>query len=203
MPGQSLRCKCHATSCFTGRFLHCVCISILCCVMPGKSVFSHLKITPDPLKFLYIMDVYRPLRAGLFFYECLRLFLLVVFIYAASMGDGLNPREFPFLVYLSANALFPMMALFLWLRPDEYRSYLNLYVAGKTIVLVTFYIWQVFTAREGFGVKNSAFTVFFLLGGVIVSLADMLSLWGAWTLKNKFQRLLSRPQSGSENGGLQ
>jgi len=132
------------------------------------------------------MDVYRPLRAGLFFYECLRLLLLVVFIFVASMGNGLDVKGFPNLVYLSSNALFPMMALFVWLRPEEYRNYLNLYVAGKIIVLITFYIWQFFSLREIRGAESPVISALLLMGSVVVSLADMFSLWGAWTLKKRF-----------------
>jgi len=150
------------------------------------------------------MDAYRPLRAGLFFYECLRLLILVIFITVASMGNGLSLKGFPYLVYLSSNTLFPMMALFLWLKPEEYRNYLSLFMAGKIITLVTFYLWQIFSSREFREAENLILGVFLLWGSVFVSLADMLSLWGAWALKNKFRRITVRPLeaiSGTENGG--
>jgi len=135
-------------------------------------------------------DVCRPLRAGLFFYECLRLLLLVIFVFVASTGGGFSPKGFPYLVYFSSNALFPLMVLFIWLKPEEYRNYLNLYMAGKIIVVVTFYLWQFFTSRESFGIENSVINVFFLFGSVIISITDIFSLWGAWTLKNKFRRAI-------------
>jgi len=155
-------------------------------------------------------DVCRPLRAGLFFYECLRLFLLVIFIFVASMGSGFSPKGFPYLVYFCSNALFPLMALFVWLKPEEYHNYLNLYMAGKIIIVVTFYLWQFFSSRESFGTEfsgteNPVIIMFFLFGSVIISIADIFSLWGAWTLKNKFRRVISLPPdtvNGSEDGGL-
>ena len=154
------------------------------------------------------MDVYRPLRAGLFFYECLRLFLLVVFLFVTTMGNGLSVMGFPYLVYLSSNALFPMMVLFVWLRPEDHWNYLGLYIAGKIIALVTFYLWQIFSSREFWGSENLIMSAILLWGSVIVSLTDMFSLWGAWVLKNKFRRALAQgavrpPDSGSgaENGG--
>ena len=150
------------------------------------------------------MDVYRPLRAGLFFYECLRLFFLVVFITVASMGNGFDLKGFPYLVYLSSNTLFPMMALFLWLRPDEYRNYLSLYMAAKIITLVTFCLWQFFSSGDYWGTENLAISAFLLSGNIIVSLADMFSLLGAWALKNKFRQASAWPVytvSGTENGG--
>jgi len=92
------------------------------------------------------MNVYKPLRAGLFIYEIVRLFLLVVFMYLATVESGFLPAGsnsggfFPCNVYLSSNALFPLMALFLWLKPEEYRGYLTLYMAGKAIAVVSFYV---------------------------------------------------------------
>jgi len=137
-------------------------------------------------------DIYRPLRAGLFFYECLRLLLLVVFLFVTTMGNGLSVRGFPYLVYLSSNALFPLMVLFVWLKPDEYFSYLSLYVSGKIIALVTFYLWQIFSSQGFWEAENLVMSTFLLWGSVIVGLTDMLSLLGAWTLKNKIRRDLPR-----------
>jgi len=138
------------------------------------------------------MDVYRPLRAGLFFYECLRLLLLVVFIYAASLGNSFGVKGFPYLVYLSANALFPMMVLFVWLRPEEHWNYLSLYMAGKIIGLITFYIWQYFSSREFLGTESQVIGTFLFFGSAILCLTDILSLWGAWALKKEFHRALAR-----------
>ena len=140
------------------------------------------------------MDLYRPLGAGLFFYECLRLLLLVVFM---SLGNSANGGFLSYLVYLSANVLFPLMTLFVWLRPAEYRNYLNLYMAGKIVALVSFYAWQVFSAREEFpGEENLVRSILFFWGSVLISLADILSLGGAWVLKNK------SGSSPAESGGV-
>jgi len=97
--------------------------------------------------------------------------------------------------------LFPLIVLFVWLRPEEYRNYLNLYIAGKIIVLVTFYIWQILSTRGFWGLsagpqgefsgaaENLIMSVFLLWGSVIVSLTDVLSLWGSWMLKSKFRQV--------------
>ena len=133
------------------------------------------------------MDVYQPLRAGLFIYELLRLLLLLVFSLFLPL-EGQSGAFFPYLAYLSSNALFPLMALFLWLRPQEYRNYLTLYTAGKIIGVVSFYAWEFFSAREFPGMENMARSVVLLGGSVFISLADLLSVWGAWMLKNKWRR---------------
>ena len=157
------------------------------------------------------MGVCGPLRAGLFYYECLRLLALVVFLFVTLSGSAAFS---PYLVYLSANALFPLMALFIWLRPEEYRNYLTLYMAGKVISSVSFYVWEFFTFRWGgrafgsgggaeeFALMEDAVKSVILLGGsLFVSLADILSVWGAWTLKNKFRQAAAPRCYGPESGG--
>ena len=135
------------------------------------------------------MDALRPLRAALFIYECFRILLLVVLIFLATL-------ESPHLVYLSANALFPLMALFVWLRPEEYRNYLSLYMTGKIIAAVSFYAWGFLTVREYYGLENFARSLTLFGGSVLISLADILSVGGAWMLKNKYR------QAYRESGGV-
>ena len=133
------------------------------------------------------MGAYKPLGAGLFFYECLRILVLVVFLFAASSG-GFDSG--PYSVYMSSNALFPLMALFMWLRPDEYRNYLTLYMAGKIIGAVSFYTWEIFSSREFPGAENVVRSIALLGGSIFISLTDILSVWGAWTLKRKYEQAL-------------
>ena len=152
------------------------------------------------------MDVQRPLRVGLFFYEIVRLLLLIACLFIPSLeggfnGGGMGSRTFsPQMVYLSANALFPLMALFLWLKPEEYRSYLNLYIAGKIIGLISFYAWEVFSFREFFRTVNFFKNMILLGSSVLISLADILSVWGAWRLKNKIKQVLDPDHSDEACG---
>jgi len=157
------------------------------------------------------MDNFRPLSAVLFFYECFRVLLLAVFWYVTplvvSYASGTNEGFFylPYFVYLSANALFPLMALFVWLRPAEYGNYLTLYMAGKVIGVVTFYAWEIFSSREFPGAGNLVLGMVLLGAIIFVSLADILSVWGAWTLKNKFRHACVQSRDGkrsAESGGV-
>ena len=112
---------------------------------------------------------------------------------------------FPYIVYLSANALFPLIALFVWLRPEEYRNYLALYMAGKIIAVISFYAWEFFSFREFLRAVNLIGSLALLGGSVLISFADILSVWGAWTLKNKFRQALVRPPEPNglnESGGI-
>jgi hypothetical protein len=139
------------------------------------------------------MDVYRPLGAGLFIYECLRLLALVFFLLFASF-ESVNSGFYT--VYMSSNALFPLMALFFWLRPDEYGNYSALYIAGKLVFLVSFYSWEIFALRDFVRDENFMKNIVFLGGGALISLADMLSVWGAWAINKKY-----RGAPVPENGG--
>lgn len=151
------------------------------------------------------MDVLRPLRAGLFFYEIFRLLVLVIFLFIAPVGNGfssgisVNGAFFPYMVYLSSNALFPLMALFVWLKPEEYRNYLSLYVAGKIIGLVCFYAWEIFSSRQFPMAESAAKSIIFLGGSAFLGFTDIFSVWGAWTLKNRFRKAL---EAAPECGGI-
>ena len=103
-------------------------------------------------------------------------------------------------VYMSSNALFVMMALFIWLRPGEYRNYITLYMAGKVIAIVSFYVWEIFSFREfireflraGTLAKN----LFVLGGGALLSLADIFSVCGAWAINKKILRAKAHERGG-------
>jgi len=141
------------------------------------------------------MNVHKPLRTVLFIYELLRLLCLAFsFSYFSTLQAVLKGGFFPYLVYLSSNALFPLISFFLFLRPGEYRNYLPLYMAGKTIAVVSFYGWAVFSLppETGFMGRESFNEGIILLGAAFfISVGDALSIFGAWILSKKL------PQAGS------
>ena len=138
------------------------------------------------------MGVHRPLGAGLFLYECLRLLMLVFFLLFASFESASSGS---YTVYMSSNALFPLMALFIWLKPDEYRNYITLYIAGKLVFLVSFYTWEIFTSRDFIRDDNYMKNIVLLGGGALISLADILSVWRAWAINRNYRRAAA-PESG-------
>ena len=135
------------------------------------------------------MDVYKPLRVVLFGYELFRLlflaFSLAVFSSLEAVAKG---GVFPYLAYLSSNALFPLICFFLYLRLEEYRNYLPLYMAGKFIAVVLFYVWAVFSfpVETGFiGRENYIERIILLGSAFFFSLGDGLSVFGTWVLNKK------------------
>ncbi|MCL2374037.1 MAG: hypothetical protein FWC65_02190 [Treponema sp.] len=147
------------------------------------------------------MDISKPISAALFLYECFRLSLLIAFLFVAqSVGIGV-PLEiltggafFPYIAYLGSTALFPLMALFIWLRPQEHRNYIALYMAGKVIGVVLFYAWAISPSGEFTGMENLQHNRAVLLISIGMNMADVFSIWGACTLKNRARK--------TEIGGL-
>ncbi|MDR1251376.1 MAG: hypothetical protein LBK62_04330 [Treponema sp.] len=122
------------------------------------------------------MGVYRPLKAGLCIYECGRLlFLLAAFMF-------LRPDEvtaaFPWLACVAANALFPLMTLFLWLDASRYGAYGPLYTAGKCVSFFSVMSWFVFFRRIIItAVLFNNLTMFMITGIVgILLFGDLLSV---------------------------
>jgi hypothetical protein len=136
------------------------------------------------------MNVYRPLRAVLFFYEMLRLLALAaLFALFSPLEGAVKGGVFPYLVYVTPNALFPLMTLFMWLKPGDYRNYLPLYMAGKVIAAAAFYGWGFFAARtlrlENLMTANLLETLVLFGGSFVLNLCDIFSVFGSWVLSRK------------------
>jgi hypothetical protein len=130
------------------------------------------------------MEAYRPLTAVLFFYEVFRVLFLVILLFIPLQGSSIS-GNLP--VYISSNALFPLMALFVWLKPEEYSNYLTLYIAGKVIVLVSFIAWQFFSTQDFVWAGNAVRSILIWGAFILLNLADILSVWGAWIIKDKYR----------------
>jgi hypothetical protein len=149
------------------------------------------------------MDVYRPLRAVLFFYELARLILVVGAAAGFMAVEGNEPDNFfPYLVYVVPNALFPLMALFLWFHLETYRPYLPLYMAGKTITVAAAVVWAVFSFR---GIPELLYSggiqTLARLGMVcLLVFTDLFSILGIWFLRS---RLEDREIPAPEHGGTE
>jgi hypothetical protein len=95
------------------------------------------------------MGEYRPLCGGIFVYDVLRLIVMLetAVLFALPVN---SPEEvvFPLLAYMAPNALFPMMTLLLWLRPDDYNPYIFLYIAGKIVGIMANLGWLAFSIKS-------------------------------------------------------
>jgi hypothetical protein len=83
------------------------------------------------------MGVYRPLRAVLFVYECIRLLLVIgLYLFFADTAD-----LFPALPLAAANGLFLLMALLMLYSLEVYGLYAPLYLAGKLFFIAAARPW--------------------------------------------------------------
>jgi hypothetical protein len=123
--------------------------------------------------------------------------MLVFFLLLLPLESGASAISGSYTVYMSSNALFTLMALFVWFKPDEYSNYTTLYMAGKVVALISFYLWEIFTMRSVKLDENFANSIVLLCGGALIGLADMLSVWGAWTINKKYRRAAALESGGS------
>ena len=132
------------------------------------------------------MLIKKILRVSLFSIDLIRLLLI-----ALSLAIYMHMREgiddfFPHLVYISSNALFPLISFFILLKPLENLNYLPLYIAGKTIAVILFYIWAVFSLSFNpvlIGMESYIMFLVIIGGAVFISLFDILTILGAFFLK--------------------
>jgi len=109
------------------------------------------------------MKIIQLLKPGLFLYECLRIMILAAILVLRSNENDILGR----LVYTAPSALFPLMALFIWLDSQRYRAYLPLFAAGKCIAISTLLGWSI--------VSGQVTMIGKLLGAAIFAEAVLLS----------------------------
>lgn len=149
------------------------------------------------------MFIYKPLRAALLVYEILRFSVLAfLFAFFSPLEGAVLAGVFPYLVYLTPNALFPMIALFLFIGFPEYKNYLPLYTAGKLIAVITFYVWCIVSLRPlldehllGLDPENFHRGFVLLSGGFILGMTDLFSVFGSFFLLRKVQSF--RPEAAA------
>jgi hypothetical protein len=127
------------------------------------------------------MDLHRPLRAVLFVYELIRLVILIGVVVLFISPGGMI---FPYLPFAAANALFPLITFFLCIRPELYRPYSFLYIAGKAVLIAAAGGWAGFSfplVRDAPGGEPAL--VFEVL--VFFIAADALALLGGLALNRR------------------
>jgi len=119
------------------------------------------------------MKTIQLIKPGLFLYECLRIMILAAILILRSNDNDILGR----LAYTAPSALFPLMALFIWLDSERYKTYLPLFAAGKCIVVSTLLGWSIVSGQvtiigRFFGAAIFAEAV--ILSGDLLTLAAVL-----------------------------
>jgi hypothetical protein len=94
------------------------------------------------------MRIIRFFKLILFIYE----FITFIYIAAIIFFRGFDQDSLPETVFAASAAMFPLMALFIWLDSTRYRVYMPLFTAGKCIGVFSILGWSII-ARQ---VKISA-----------------------------------------------
>ena len=129
------------------------------------------------------MVIIRLLRPGLFLYEVVRVLILAVY----TLMEPADSTGFPRFVFTVSGAVFPLMALFIWIDIDRYRAYLPLFTAGKCINFFSLFVWCVLrslTAAQG---SYQAGVEWILLFGDLFAMTGILII-------NKHKDKLTRVQ---------
>jgi hypothetical protein len=125
------------------------------------------------------------LRLGIFFYDILRVFFLLALL-AGVTGDPSGPGgmfqgapgglSFPYMVYAAPNALFPLMSLFLLIRPGESTAFIPLYMTGKVISVTALAGWALFAFLKLKSFPPFMLLFFFLGAADLTTVAGMALL---------------------------
>ena len=79
----------------------------------------------------------------LFIFECI-VFLFVAFI---MVFRSIDQAGIPEIAFTASAALFPLMALFIWLDNTGYRAYMPLFTAGKCIGIFSILGWSIIAGQ--------------------------------------------------------
>jgi len=110
------------------------------------------------------MKVIRLLKPSLFIYEFIRIVILVNLLVLQVKDTSFLTKA----LLASPGALFPLMALFIWLDTDRYKAYLPLFLAGKGIGIFTLLGWSIITQQV---------TILWEFGDTVI-IAELLLLSG-------------------------
>jgi hypothetical protein len=123
------------------------------------------------------------LRLILFLYDVARLIVIVGIM--TQLGKlSLSDESYPYLVYASAQALFPIMTWFIYSDAEKYLVYLPLNIAGKSINILLSGIWAFSSASPI--LASMSFELFVCLGlTLIILFTDIINILGMVYVKKR------------------
>jgi len=89
------------------------------------------------------MRIIRFFKSVLFIYEC----IIFLFISTIVVFRSINQTGLPEIAFSASAALFPLMALFIWLDNTSYRVYMPLFTAGKCIGIFSILGWSIIAGQ--------------------------------------------------------
>jgi len=121
----------------------------------------------------YVMNIVRFLKPFVFALECIKLMVIALIIIIQGNAPGLFIK----ILLAAPGALFPLMALFIWLDTERYKEYPPLFLAGKSIGIFLLLGWFIIFRQVTMIGSIFGFAVYaegILLCGDLISLGAVL-----------------------------
>jgi hypothetical protein len=118
------------------------------------------------------MRITRFFKLILFIYE----FIIFIYIAAIIFFRGFDKDSLPETAFAASAAMFPLMALFIWLDITRYRVYMPLFTAGKCIGVFSILGWSIIAGQVKISAVLSGAAVIesFLLYSYLFSLVVII-----------------------------
>jgi len=134
------------------------------------------------------MLLIRVLKPALFIYECIRIFALTFILLYLFYGTN----SISWLAFTAPGALFPIMALFLWIDTVNFKAYIPLYITGKCIGLFSLALWSVISRQN---ITKSGIPFFYLPPEIIFFFGDLLTLAVIFIIFRNMQKSLNKQET--------
>jgi uncharacterized membrane protein len=144
------------------------------------------------------MKKFRFSRLILFLYDAARL-IVIVGIMTQLGKQSLFDNSFPYLLYASAQTLFPIMTWFIYFDAEQYLTYIPLNITGKCINIVLTGIWAFFTVTQPSSIMT--YDLFVCLGlTLIILFTDIISIVGMVFIKRGFRNSIHNQIDNDRHG---
>jgi len=137
------------------------------------------------------MVLIRCLKPAIFIYECIRIIVLSFILFYLLYGT----ISVPWFAFTAPGALFPLMALFLWIDTVNFKAYLPLYIAGKCIGLFSLALWTVISRLNTI---IGGISLFYLQIETVFFLCDLLALAAILIIFRNLQKSLNKQETTTE-----
>jgi hypothetical protein len=98
------------------------------------------------------------------------------------------------LAFATPVAIFPIMALFIWIDAYGFRTYIPLYIAGKSIAIFSLALWFA-VSRIG---MITGISIFQEAGEIIFLSGDLLALGAIIVIFTNLQKSLNKQEEVTE-----
>lgn len=139
------------------------------------------------------------MRLVLFLYDVVRLVVIVGIM--TQLGKlSLADASYPYLVYASSQALFPIMTWFMYTDAEKYFAYFSLNIAGKGIYILLSGLWAFFVISQQ---SAAIFLDLFICLGLtlIILFTDIISIIGMVFVRKGLKKI-SPGSDDISSGGL-